>query len=408
MAVSSNLFLYSIFSSSEIPSTSRDSLNNLKQDSAGVISTLRQNLEIFTRRASWLYSSCQDNDADLKVLDTFQKTVGDSVEELEWYLLEQEEYTEEMLIFKEAFMEKVIKVLTSILDFEKLLNSVVPNLSDKIINIIGSLSIALLAITSPLSAIILRASGILESIRYVASEGNVSEQISKWQAKKDVIQERLREISERKGLIYKKELELINEIVKVTEEPAVSVAVLKLGVKELEEINKGILSSPQHRQEVRSIIELSQEVQTTSQNISTAGSIVGSIEQGMKSHLQKLPSNVQETLQEIVTKGLVEVKTHMEGAVNPDKGIIEKLDSCYKVVATIHRMKQQLDKEDGSKAVSGALIESVKEHTKDVIPKKFLSVILSQELPPFKEMLGVGRVVELFFQKTGAGRAISK
>jgi hypothetical protein len=408
MAPSGELSLPFIYSLQSISVPEKVSLDSLKEESAGFVVTVKRNLEIFARRVHWLHSSCQDNADDLKVLNAFQKTVVNSAEELEWYLLEREKYAEEMLIFKEAFMEKIIKVLTSILDFEKQLNSIVPNLSDKIINIIGSLSIALLSIISPLSAIILRASGILESIRYVVSEGNISEQISKWQAKKDVIQERLREISERKGLIYKKELELINEIVKVTEEPAVSVAVLKLGVKELEEINKGILSNPQHRQEVKNIIELSKEVQTTSHNMSTAGTIVGSIEQGMKPHLQKLPSNVPETLQEIVTKGLLEVKTHMEGAINPDKGIIEKLDSCYKVVATIHRMKQQLDREDGSKAVSGALIESVKEYTKDVIPKKFLSVILSQELPPFKEMLGVGRVVELFFQKAGTGRAISK
>ncbi len=405
------LLFSSIYSLPDIPVSVRDSLKSLQAESEAIISAVRQNLEIFTQRTRWLYLTYQDLDQDrnkkeLEILDSF-KHVLESAEELESYLIERENRHEEMLLFQNAFMEKNINFLTKIMEFEQYLNSKIPDLSDRVVNIVGNLLIALLAAYSPLSAIVVKSSGIVESIRSTVHEKNISTQIEKWQEKVKYVQEKLQEITIQRSSRDRQKLELISAIAASTEVSPVLIAALGLSNKNLEEINKDIASKAQYKAEVKNLVELSRGVQSSSHNMSLAAHIVTSIKAGMLQHLENLPVQSKKgTLQDIIEKGLTDVQAHMVGAISPDKGVIEKLDLCYKAVSTIHRTTKQINQEAGPE-VGQAFTKLVQVHMQHVIPKKFLDEISSPTIPLFKDMLGTSKVVQILFEQKGVGKGLT-
>ena len=342
------LLFSSIYSLPDIPVSVRDSLKRLPAESEAIISALRQNLEIFTQRTRWIYLIYQDleedrNKKELEILNSF-KHVLESAEELESYLIERENRHEEMLLLQSAFMEKNISVLSRILEFERYLNSNVTDMSDRLVNIAGNLLIALLAVYSPLTAIVVKSSGILESIRATVHEKNISQQVEKLQGKLSNIQEKLQEIAAQRNIRDKQKLELVSAIAASAEVSPVLVASLGLSNKNLEEINKDIASNSQYKAEVKNLVELSKGVQSSSHNMAVAAHIVTSIKEGMLQHLEKLQDQSKKgTLRDIIEKGLTDVQVHMVGAISPDKGVIEKLDLCYKAVSTLHRTTKQIN-----------------------------------------------------------------
>lgn len=405
----------SLFSAvSSLPNISTpvgDSLKSVKDESKSVVAVIRHNLEILTKRIHWMCLSYQDlnperNQKELQILKAFQDTVGNSVEELGEYLIEQQEQQiEEMLLFQNAFIEKVLAVLSNTLEFEKRLSSIAPDVNDRMMNIIGNLLIALLATYSPLLAIVVEGSGILDHVKSVCSESNISKQIEKWQEKVQHIQEHLQVIAEnRKFRDQSKSVKLVTAIAEVAEVSPISVAVLGLGVKNLEEINRAITKRPEYVKEIRILVNLSEEMQLTSQNISTSRRIVTSIQNRILEYLEHLPEglkNKEATLQDLTITGLQEVQGYMEGAVSSDKGVIEKLDLCYKVVSAVHKMTKRIDEETGAADVSEVLVGLVKDHTHGVIPKKFWESVSSPTLPLLNETFRTSRVVQAYLEVVG-------
>ena len=195
-----DLSLFSVISSlPDIPTSASNSLKNVKDESKSVVVVIRRNLEIFTLRVHWMYLSYQDLKPERNKKEL-------QIEELKEYLIErQEQQIEEMLLFQNAFMEKILAVLSSTLEFEKRLSSIAPDANDRMMNIINNLLVALIATYSPLLAIVIEGSGILDYVKSVCSENNISKQIEKWQEKTQHIQEQLQVIAENRNFRKKRQ-----------------------------------------------------------------------------------------------------------------------------------------------------------------------------------------------------------
>ena len=136
-------------------------IKQLKLDSINTFKMFSSNLKNVKKRASYIYDIFIDSDSNAQqqnreIAEAFTETVGNSLDELDKYLDEQEQTKDGMLFFESTFIEQIINLLESILQFQNKLNASYPGASEKIIDFCGNLLIALISIQMPVVGLILK------------------------------------------------------------------------------------------------------------------------------------------------------------------------------------------------------------------------------------------------------------
>ncbi|MCC8417672.1 MAG: hypothetical protein LN588_04135 [Rickettsia endosymbiont of Bryobia graminum] len=112
------------------------------------------------------FYNLEDQEHGKAIEELFKNTIGISIDELEKYLQEQEKAQEEFYLFEARFIEYIISIISAIIEFQKRLDSLYPNLSKKIVDYLSDFFVALLATQMPIVAIAIKSSGILDTLKF--------------------------------------------------------------------------------------------------------------------------------------------------------------------------------------------------------------------------------------------------
>ncbi|MCC8397804.1 MAG: hypothetical protein LN569_00520 [Rickettsia endosymbiont of Labidopullus appendiculatus] len=391
--------LPSILSNTSIATT----IKQLKFDSMKTLKAFSSNLKSVKKRAGCIYDIFIDPDSNdqqqnREIAEYFKETVGSSLDELDEYLDEQEQTKEEMSFFESTFIEQIINILESILQFQNKLNSSYPGASEKIIDFCGNLLIALISIQMPVVGLILKGSGLLDSVKSFLSTENLTKTIDNWKAKLGVVEEKLVKIEKHPDLKEKYcKAKQIAEIAEITGVSPVAVAELGLDSDSLKKINKLVGQDLQEKDSFKKLIDLSEGIPYTKKSIIEG---VGVLHNGVTKILGDMPDKGKR-LNSLIEPELCGIKENLLSTLNPNKTVIEKLDCCYKATKNIFTITSQTQEAvkltPNREKITTAFIDLVKGKTKNIIPPQFLQDLtsLNATLKPLSKLVQIGNAMKV-------------
>ncbi|WP_425363256.1 hypothetical protein [Candidatus Tisiphia endosymbiont of Hybos culiciformis] len=361
------------------------------------------NLKNIKKRAGSIYDIFVDSDSNdqqqnREIAEAFKETVGNSLDKLDKYLDEQEQAKEGMLFFESTFIEYIINTLESILQFQNKLNASYPGASEKIIDFCGNLLIALISIQMPVVGLILKGSGLLDSVKSFLSTENLTKTVDNWKAKLAIVEEKIATIEKHPDLKEKYcKAKQISEIAETTGASPVAVASLGLDVDSLNKINKSVKQDPQEKDSFKKLIDLSKEMPYSRSGIIGA---VGAIHDGVNDILRHMP-NKEKDLKNLIVPELCGIKETLLSTLNPNKSVIDKLDCCYKATKSIFTITSQIQEAvkltpDREKIVR-TFVNLVKDKTQNILPAHFLQDITSLKttLKPLSALVQIGNAMKV-------------
>ncbi|MCC8371601.1 MAG: hypothetical protein LN568_02435 [Rickettsia endosymbiont of Pseudomimeciton antennatum] len=391
--------LPSILSNTSIATT----IKQLKFDSMKTLKAFSSNLKSVKKRAGCIYdifidSDSNDQQQNREIAEYFKETVGSSLDELDEYLNEQEQTKEEMSFFESTFIEQIINILESILQFQNKLNSSYPGASEKIIDFCGNLLIALISIQMPVVGLILKGSGLLDSVKSFLSTENLTKTIDNWKAKLGVVEEKLVKIEKHPDLKEKYcKAKQIAEIAEITGVSPVAVAELGLDSDSLKKINKLVGQDLQEKDSFKKLIDLSEGIPYTKKSIIEG---VGVLRNGATKILGDMPDKGKH-LNSLIEPELCGIKENLLSTLNPNKTVIEKLDCCYKATKNIFTITSQTQEAvkltPNREKITTAFVDLVKGKTKNIIPGQFLQDLtsLNATLKPLSKLVQIGNAMKV-------------
>lgn len=396
--------LSAILSDASIAST----IKQLNFDSTKAFKIFSSNLKNVKKRAGYIYDIFIDSDSnDLQqnreIANSFKETVGNSLDELDKYLDEQEQTKEKMLFFESTFIEQIINILESILQFQNKLNASYPGASEKIIDFCGNLLIALISTQMPIVGLILKGSGLLDSVKSFLSTENLTKTVDNWKAKLGVIEEKLVKIEKHPDLKEKYcKAKQIAEISEITGASPVDVATLGLDVDSLNKINKLVGQYPKEKEYFKKLIDLSEEIPYSKNGII---GVISAIHDDASKILGDMP-NKEKDFNNLIEPELHSIKETLLATLSPNKSIIEKLECCYKATKNIFTIASHIQEAvklipDREKIVT-TFVNLVKDKTKNIIPAHFLQDLtpLKTTLKPLSKLVQIGNAMKVALGKS--------
>ncbi|WP_375319224.1 hypothetical protein [Candidatus Tisiphia endosymbiont of Oplodontha viridula] len=378
-------------------------IKQLKLESMNTFKMFSSNLKNVKKRASYIYdifidSDSNDQQQNREIAEAFKETVGNSLDELDKYLDEQEHTKEEMLFFESTFVEQIINILESILQFQNKLNASYPGASEKIIDFCGNLLIALISIQMPVVGLILKGSGLLDSVKSFLSTENLTKIVDNWKAKLEIVEEKLVKIEKHSDLKEKYcKAKQISEIAETTGASPVAIATLGLDVDSLNKINKLVRQDPQEKDSFKKLIDLSEKTPYSKSDIIEA---VGAIRDDTNKILGHIP-NKEKYLKNLIEPELCGIKENLLATLNPNKSVIDKLECCYKATKNIFTITSQIQEAvklipDREKIVT-SFVNLVKDKTQNILPAHFLQDITSLKttLKPLSALVQIGNAMKV-------------
>ncbi len=400
--------IYSLLSESALPSilsntSIASNIKQLKFDSMNIFKMFSSNLKNVKKRAGYIYdifidSDSNDQQQNREIAEAFKETVGNSLDELDKYLDEQEQTKEEMSFFESTFIEQIINILESILQFQNKLNASYPGASEKIIDFCGNLLIALISIQMPVVGLILKGSGLLDSVKSFLSTENLTKTVDNWKAKVGIVEEKLVKIERYPDLKEKYcKAKQIAEISEITGASPVAVATLGLDIDSLKKINKLVEQEPKEKDSFKKLVDLSEEIPYSKSDIIE---VVNVIRDGTSKILRHMPDK-RKDLNNLIEPELYGIKENLLATLNPNKSIIEKLECCYKTTKNIFTITSQIQEAvkltpDREKTVT-TFVNLVKDKTKNILPTQFLQDLtsLKTNLKPLSALVQIGNAMKV-------------
>jgi hypothetical protein len=400
----SKVALPTILSNASIASA----IEQLKFDSMKTLKTFPRNLRAIKKRVDYIYNIFLDSEnqqREREIAESFRETVGNSLDELEKYIDEQQQVKEEILFFEDAFIEIIIKVLESILEFQNRLDNLYPGASKDIVDYLGNLLIGIIAVQMPVVGLILKGSGLLDSVKSFLSTENLTKTVENWQEKLEIVREKRAEIEKSTNL--KEKYSKATQIVKISEIAEVSpVAVAELGldIDSLKKINKLVIQDPKEKKSFKKFIDLSEEIPHTKDD--TMGG-VDLLRKGITKILGNMP-NQGKDLKKLIETELSHIKENLIAASDPNKSILEKLGYCQKAAKNILIIESKIQETvklipDREKIIT-SFANLVKDKTKNILPAYFLKNLTSLRTPlkSLPELLQVGNAMKVVLENSSS------
>ncbi|WP_342267597.1 hypothetical protein [Candidatus Tisiphia endosymbiont of Empis tessellata] len=400
----SKVALPTILSNASIASA----IEQLKFDSMKTLKTFPRNLRAIKKRVDYIYNiflDSEDQQREQEIAESFRETVGNSLDELEKYIDEQQRVKEEILFFEDAFIEIIIKVLESILEFQNRLDNLYPGASKDIVDYLGNLLIGIIAVQMPVVGLILKGSGLLESVKSFLSTENLTKTIDSWQEKLEIVREKRVEIEKSTSLKekYSKATQIV-EIAEIAGVSPVAVAELGLDIDSLKKINKLVVQDPKEKKSFKKLIDLSEEIPHTKDGI--MGS-VDLLRKGMTKILGNIP-NQGKYLKKLIETELSHIKENLIAALDPNKSILEKLGYCQKAAKNILIIESKIQETvkliPDREKITTSFANLVKDKTKNILPAYFLKNLTSLRTPleSLPELLRVGNAMKIVLENNSS------
>ncbi|WP_375331426.1 hypothetical protein [Candidatus Tisiphia endosymbiont of Oplodontha viridula] len=400
----SKVALPTILSNASIASA----IEQLKFDSMKTLKTFPRNLRAIKKRVDCIYNiflDSEDQQREREIAESFRETVGNSLDELEKYIDEQQQVKEEILFFEDAFIELIIKVLESILEFQNKLDNLYPGASKDIVDYLGNLLVGIIAVQMPVVGLILKGSGLLDSVKSFLSTENLTKTVENWQEKLEIVREKRTEIEKSTNL--KEKYSKATQIVEITEIAGVSpVAVAELGldIDSLKKINKLVVQDPKEKKSFKKLIDLSEEIPHTKDDIMGG---VDLLRKGMTKILGNIP-NQGKYLKKSIETELSHIKENLIAALDPNKSILEKLGYCQKAAKNILIIKSKIQETvkliPDREKITTSFANLVKDKTKNILPAYFLKNLTSLRTPleSLPELLQVGNAMKVVLENSSS------
>ncbi|WP_375332514.1 MULTISPECIES: hypothetical protein [unclassified Candidatus Tisiphia] len=400
----SKVALPTILSNASIASA----IEQLKFDSMKTLKTFPRNLRAIKKRVDYIYNiflDSEDQQREREIAESFRETVGNSLDELEKYLDEQQQVKEEILFFEDAFIELIIKVLESILEFQNKLDNLYPGASKDIVDYLGNLLVGIIAVQMPVVGLILKGSGLLDSVKSFLSTENLTKTVENWQEKLEIVREKRTEIEKSTNL--KEKYSKATQIVEITEIAGVSpVAVAELGldIDSFKKINKLVVQDPKEKKSFKKLIDLSEEIPHTKDDIMGG---VDLLRKGMTKILGNIPNQGKDLKKSIETE-LSHIKENLIAALDPNKSILEKLGYCQKAAKNILIIESKIQETvkliPDREKITTSFANLVKDKTKNILPAYFLKNLTSLRTPleSLSELLQVGNAMKVVLENSSS------
>ncbi|WP_417904856.1 hypothetical protein [Candidatus Tisiphia endosymbiont of Micropterix aruncella] len=405
--------IYSFLSKVALPTILSDAsiasaIEQLKFDSMKTLKTFPRNLRAIKKRVDYIYNiflDSEDQQREREIAESFKETVGNSLDELEKYIDEQQSVKEEILFFEDAFIELIIKVLESIVEFQNRLDSLYPGASKEIVDYLGNLLIGIIAVQMPVVGLILKGSGLLDSVKSFLSTENLTKTVDNWQEKLEIVREKRAEIEKSTNL--KEKYSKATQIVEITEIAGVSpvaVAGLGLDIDSLKKINKLVAQDPKEKKSFKKLIDLSEEIPHTKDGIMGG---VDLLRKGMTKILGNIPDQGKELKKSIETE-LSHIKENLLAVLDPNKSILEKLGYCHKAAKNILIIESKIQETvkliPDREKITTSFANLVKDKTKNILPAYFLKNLTSLRTPleSLPELLQVGNAMKVVLENSSS------
>ncbi|UCM92867.1 MAG: hypothetical protein LF884_00835 [Rickettsia endosymbiont of Cimex lectularius] len=372
------------------------------------LKTFPRNLRAIKKRVDYIYNiflDSEDQQREREIAESFRETVGNSLDELEKYIDEQQQVKEEILFFEDAFIELIIKVLESILEFQNKLDNLYPGASKDIVDYLGNLLVGIIAVQMPVAGLILKGSGLLDSVKSFLSTENLTKTVENWQEKLEIVREKRTEIEKSTNL--KEKYSKATQIVEITEIAGVSpVAVAELGldIDSLKKINKLVVQDPKEKKSFKKLIDLSEEIPHTKDDIMGG---VDLLRKGMTKILGNIPNQGKDLKKSIETE-LSHIKENLIAALDPNKSILEKLGYCQKAAKNILIIESKIQETvkliPDREKITTSFANLVKDKTKNILPAYFLKNLTSLRTPleSLSELLQVGNAMKVVLENSSS------
>ncbi len=400
----SKVALPTILSNASIASA----IEQLKFDSMKTLKTFPRNLRAIKKRVDYIYNiflDSEDQQREREIAESFRETVGNSLDELEKYIDEQQQVKEEILFFEDAFIELIIKVLESILEFQNRLDNLYPGASKDIVDYLGNLLVGIIAVQMPVVGLILKGSGLLESVKSFLSTENLTKTVENWQEKLEIVREKRAEIEKSTNLKekYSKATQIV-EIAEIAGVSPVAVAELGLDIDSLKKVNKLVVQDPKEKKSFKKLIDLSEEIPHTKDGIMRG---VDLLRKGMAKILGNI-TNQGKDLKKLIETELSHIKENLIAALDPNKSILEKLGYCQKAAKNILIIESKIQETvkliPDTEKITKSFINLVKDKTKNILPAYFLKNLtsLSTPLKSLPELLQIGNAMKVVLENNSS------
>ncbi|BFD46571.1 MAG: hypothetical protein DMENIID0002_12170 [Rickettsia endosymbiont of Sergentomyia squamirostris] len=400
----SKVALPTILSNASIASA----IEQLKFDSMKTLKTFPRNLRAIKKRVDYIYNiflDSEDQQREREIAESFRETVGNSLDELEKYIDEQQQVKEEILFFEDAFIELIIKVLESILEFQNRLDNLYPGASKDIVDYLGNLLVGIIAVQMPVVGLILKGSGLLESVKSFLSTENLTKTVENWQEKLEIVREKRAEIEKSTNLKekYSKATQIV-EIAEIAGVSPVAVAELGLDIDSLKKINKLVVQDTKEKKSFKKLIDLSEEIPHTKDGIMGG---VDLLRKGMTKILGNIP-NQGKDLKKLIETELSHIKENLIAALDPNKSILEKLGYCQKAAKNILIIESKIQETvkliPDREKITTSFANLVKDKTKNILPAYFLKNLTSLRTPlkSLPELLRVGNAMKVVLENNSS------
>ncbi|WP_341747334.1 hypothetical protein [Candidatus Tisiphia endosymbiont of Dascillus cervinus] len=400
----SKVALPTILSNASIASA----IEQLKFDSMKTLKTFPRNLRAIKKRVGYIYNiflDSEDQQREREIAESFRETVGNSLDELEKYIDEQQQVKEEILFFEDAFIELIIKVLESILEFQNKLDNLYPGASKDIVDYLGNLLVGIIAVQMPVVGLILKGSGLLDSVKSFLSTENLTKTVENWQEKLEIVREKRAEIEKSTNLKekYSKATQIV-EIAEIAGVSPVAVAELGLDIDSLKKVNKLVVQDPKEKKSFKKLIDLSEEIPHTKDGIMGG---IGLLRKGMTKILGNIP-NQGKDLKKLIETELSHIKENLIAALDPNKSILEKLGYCQKAAKNILIIESKIQETvkliPDREKITTSFANLVKDKTKNILPAYFLKNLTSLRTPleSLPELLRVGNAMKVVLENSSS------
>ncbi|XVN42725.1 MAG: hypothetical protein RCG15_09205 [Candidatus Rickettsia vulgarisii] len=400
-----NLSLSRILNSSSTLSNNHSSLEHLKTDIKRNLQIFSNNVKNLKKKMTYLesiFNDLEDQENNTEIAKVFKETIESAIDELDKYLNEQEKAKEEFYLLEARFIEHIIQIILAVIEFQRKLDKLYPDLSKKIIDYLGNFLVALLATQMPIVALAIKSSSILDTLKsYISTEG-LTNALNNWKDALTKTQTKLTEIKEDK--VLKKQFSSAEQVAEISEITGIStVAISELGLenKSLKQVKNAISQNPKTIESLKEITELSKSIPNNKD------SIIETINK-LATEIIKILGDVfgiDENLKENINKELSSTKENLIQASTTNKNIGEKLEYCYKAAKNIFNIYNKIAETIKSTPNNDKIVENIgnliKDRTKNILPSIFLKSLTS--LPPklksLSKIIKIENVLKIAFEK---------
>lgn len=367
------------------------------------INILDQNLKNFQEKmddvkASLLKESSAQRNIQEKIQQALDVTIGKTTTDLSNYISDKLTTADYNFLFNVYFAQKIVKVLEGILEFEKKVDRIFPDQSEKIMKVFENLIISLVIVQFPIMGLLIKTTNITDTIHNFFVKKNLSQIIIQWNEQIAQIKNTTIEIENNKNL--SQGFKVAEQIEKLAQCVNVHVAdITNLGLKS-ESVSKIYEFVKSNIKEKDSLALLVNSIKQIPKNKKEIKQKLDEIKIGITEIITDPKAAIPEikALQEKVNKHLVEANKDFTAMLGFDKSLIEKLSLCQKAVNSILAITDEVKKVVKNIPTGNKIIKKVESFIDNKVIKFLLPaplLMLKEYSPIILEVLGVTNALKI-------------